>query len=147
MESKRFDELSKAIATMASRRKVLRGIVAGVAAATAGVVSRGVAEAGSRGPGQICRKTGDCLAGLTCDPVGYGRSRCSCPEGQSGCGSTCCTTFCSPDQVCYDDQIDPVCYADCVNEYCYGTNSSSFFINGQYTCEEFCAFFICSNLN
>jgi hypothetical protein len=145
MESKRFDDLSKAIATVASRRKILRGVVAGVAAAAAGAVGLSTAEAGSRGPGQICRKTGDCQPGLTCEPAGYGRSRCSCFAGTSPCGNTCCTTYCSPDLVCYDNQVDAECYAMCVSELCFGTNATTYFINGSGTCEEMCAFIYCSN--
>lgn len=127
---------------MASRRHVLKGIAAGIAAAAAGAVGRDEVLAGNRGPGQICRKTGDCLAGLTCDPAEFGRKRCSCAEG-TACGGVCCNTYCDPEAGCTDEFVDAECYTDCVNEICFGVNSTSYRVNGSYSCAAICAYQYC----
>jgi hypothetical protein len=58
MEDKRFDDLSRTIASMSSRRSVLRGIVGGAVAGVVGAFSIREAEAKKRHP--LPNVTGDC---------------------------------------------------------------------------------------
>lgn len=151
MESKRFDELSKAVASMASRRGVVKGLVAGVAAGVAGVF-RGVgidAAARKRGLNEICRKPGDCAAGLVCTPAGNGRSRCQCAGGAAAlCDGVCCQTLCTAEYGCADGETDVACYQSCVANICYNFNYSTNYtynyqFNSQERCELFCAYDQC----
>ncbi len=143
MENKRFDELAKSVASMASRRRVLRGVLGSAVAGVAGAIGlRGVDAAQvRRGLNQICRKDGDCQEGMTCEFGRTGRGKC-CVAGSNICNNSCCQTFCDPKSGCTDGFVSPSCYHDCLNTYCYSTNFNYTFNNGS-SCEEFCAYNIC----
>lgn len=162
MDDKRFDDLSRAVASMASRRSVLKGLVGGAVASLIGAVGLGDAAAAGRkrGPGVVCRKQSECADGLTCAADGTdGRSRCTCPAGtyacrgqcistgfccsngdckpgDACCGGTCCDTYCSPDKICGDSDIDSGCYHDCVDFVCLNMNHS---FNNSQSCRAYCA--------
>ena len=141
MDNKRFDDIAKSIASLASRRSVVKGMVGG---ALAGVVgSRGVDAAKKRGEGQTCRNSPECAEGLSCLIASDGRRRCgSCGEA-TVCGSICCNTYCSEDLVCADSVTDAVCYQSCLESYCYSSNFNYTF-NHTGNCEEYCAYNVCN---
>lgn len=151
MEGKRFDELSKAIAAMASRRSVVKGLVAGVTAGVGGVLrAAGIdAAARKRGLNEICRKPGDCADGLSCTVAEYGRKRCTCAGGESQvCDGICCQTLCTDAYGCADGETDPACYQECVADLCYGFNQTfnynfNYQFNNQEQCEIYCAYETC----
>lgn len=149
MESKRFDDLSKAVATMASRRRVLRGIAGGVIASVTGLIgSRGADAARKRALGEICRKPGDCDASLTCVPADYGRNRCCQAEG-NWCNGACCQTLCDGDLGCADAVTNVECYHECVDGLCFHLNNGfnytvNYSFNNELQCERFCAFEYCA---
>jgi hypothetical protein len=101
MDEQRFDELTRALAGGTSRRRVLKGLTAGLAAVAAGITGFGDAEAARRcrTVAQICRKRDDCCA-QDCGPAdSTGRRRCGlCPDGGELCGGECC----SGEQFCLD---------------------------------------------
>jgi hypothetical protein len=114
MDSKRFSELTKALASGQSRRGVVKGLAAGFAGGMLGLVGRGDAEAARKktGPGRVCRENANCLDGLLClyDPPSR-RRKCTC--------------------------INPVCYEKCVFTECVDVN---FTINQGPDCEQQCAY-------
>jgi len=143
VDNKRFDDIAKSIASLASRRSVVKGMVGGAIAGVVGL--RESYAAGMRSAGQICRKNEDC-ASKTCGPKDTtGRRRCTCDVG-SPCRGVCCLTYCSEDLVCADSVTDAVCYRSCLESYCYSSNFNYTF-NHTGNCEEFCAFDICSIRN
>jgi hypothetical protein len=149
VEDKRFDDLSRSVAAMSSRRSVLRGIIGGAVASLIGTISlRGSASARNRPSGAVCRKDRDCAEGLACiGPDATGRSRC-CGGSSTACGTTCFKTYCDPDAGCQDGNVHPACYDWCVANYCYGTNQNfnynfNYSFNNQPSCEAFCAYEMC----
>jgi hypothetical protein len=149
MESKRFDDLSKAVANISSRRHVLKGLVAGAVAGVVGVIANRGADAAQtrRAYNEICRKPGDCADGLTCVPSGHGRSRCCLING-TACNDACCDTLCTNEYGCADADTNPTCYHRCVNSLCFhmnnnfnGTLNQSF--NNDLQCELYCAYSVC----
>jgi hypothetical protein len=142
VEGNRFDELTKSVATSASRRRVLRGIVAGAVASIGAAVGVRSADAAlKRKVGEICRKDGDCATGLTCQTASYGRQRC-CFETHSMCGDTCCYTYCDPVVGCLDNTIGTKCWDFCLSTFCYGVNTN-FTFNSAAECEQYCAYNYC----
>jgi hypothetical protein len=142
VEGKRFDDLSRAIAGMSSRRRVLRGLVGGAIAGLAGGIGlRGADAAAVKRPGgAICRKPGDCESNV-CLPDGTGRSRCGCGSNNSYCNGACCQTYCDPQYGCMDNIISPQCYEQCENNICFGMNNYyNYSFNESYPCEAFCAY-------
>jgi hypothetical protein len=107
VDGHRFDDLIKHLATPTSRRSVLRGLFT-AAAASIGLGAQARAAEVKRQPGQICRKPGDCAAGLACTQISTGRSVCTCTGGLTACGGVCvdttsdenhcgaCATMCDP---------------------------------------------------
>ena len=99
MDSQQFDDLTRALATGSSRRKVLKGLFAGVAGA---VGLRRVTPANAatcRNLGEACRNDSSCCSGqgLFCDTVGTtGAQRCECDlsQGFVNCGGQCFSTNC-----------------------------------------------------
>ena len=141
MEGKRFDELSRAVAGMASRRGVLRGIVGGMIAGIAGGARLRSADAAQvkRKAGEICRKPSECESNL-CVADATGRGRCGCAAGSTTCNGGCCQTYCDPQFGCFDDAVDIPCFDQCEQQLCFGSNGTfngSF--NGAGSCQEFCA--------
>jgi hypothetical protein len=141
LEGKRFDDLSRAVAGMASRRGVVRGIVGGAIAGLIGGIGLRDAEAGrvKRAPGDICRKPDDCESNV-CEPDGSGRSRCACTTGSVLCNGACCQTLCDTQMGCLDPFVHISCYESCEANICFGTNN---YFNFNYTntgeCQQLCA--------
>lgn len=104
MDSDRFDRFARAFATGATRRHVLQG-----AAAIAGLAStfHGTSAAAvPRGPGQVCRKSSECMAGTTCEATSTGRSVCTCATGMKACGKSCIpTASCCKNGDCPGNQV------------------------------------------
>jgi hypothetical protein len=152
VEDKRFDDLSRAVAAMSSRRLVLRGIIGGAIASLAGSFGiRGAAAATKRGPGEICRKPGDCDPALDCIPDSTGRSRCGCGAGTTLCNGVCCNTFCYGGVQCMDSSVDPACFDACVSYYTYHLNNTFNYnfnqtasFKTQAEIEQYCAFRACA---
>ncbi|MCC6790842.1 MAG: hypothetical protein IT336_04105, partial [Thermomicrobiales bacterium] len=103
MDGDRFDQLTRQLATGATRRRVLGGFAAGVGAALSAVAAAGAAQI-RRTPGAICRKTGDCVANAVCQSTSTGRSVCTCVTGYKPCGKICIpTSSCCTAADCADD--------------------------------------------
>jgi hypothetical protein len=107
MDSSRFDELTKALATATSRRQALKTIVATTLGGILGLGRLGTALAG-RGPkchrnGLGCDTNSQCCSGYckngekcACAPNGA-----TCTDGSNCCSGTCCQgTCCGSGQVC-----------------------------------------------
>ena len=106
MDGHRFDRMTKALAGGVSRRGVLGGAAAGLAA---GLLGRQSGEAAC-GPDQINRR-GRCLCRTTGRPPGAD-GLCPCARGQTRCGDACvntsrddgncggCDQACAADEVC-----------------------------------------------
>lgn len=141
MEGKRFDDLSRAVAGMSSRRNVLRGIIGGAIASVVGGIGLRGAEAAQvkRGLGDICRKPGDCASNV-CTPDGTGRSRCACATGSALCNGACCQTYCDPQAGCVDPFVNIACFDQCESDICFGMNNYfNYNFNSGRPCEQFCA--------
>jgi hypothetical protein len=81
MEDQRFDKLAKSIAS-GSRRSFLSSVVAAALGTAFGAAGWRAADAAQilRGPGEICRKPGDCANGF-CRPADRtGRRYCGCTQ-------------------------------------------------------------------
>jgi hypothetical protein len=111
MDSKRFNELTKALASGRSRRGVVKGFAAGLVGGVFGLRGRGEAEARTAaGPGRICREHANCADGLYCLLDQQTRRRkCTC--------------------------VVPKCFDICTNE-CFDVN---FTFNFSGDCTEECA--------
>ena len=92
MDGNRFDQFTKSLAGLHSRRSMLRllGHATGVAALAAANLA-GMADAATCRPGgAICRKHGECCSG-NCPPKdSTGRQRCAAVEACFGQGEVCC---------------------------------------------------------
>src|SRR5215217_2679585 len=68
MDSKRFNELTKALASGQSRRGVAKGLAAGLVGGVFGFASRNKADARRKltPPGTICREDADCAEPGSC---------------------------------------------------------------------------------
>jgi hypothetical protein len=101
METQRFDQWTRLIATDASRRTLLRGVVGPFLAMIIAAGSGGVVGAACRKVGQQCEQHGNCCPGARCQ----GR-RCQCPAGRKPCGGRCiprrqcCTNRDCPGKIC-----------------------------------------------
>lgn len=119
MDSKRFNDLTKALASGQSRRGVAKGLAAGFFGGLLGIKGRGSAEAARRrrGPGALCREHANCVDGTRClDDYGTRRKTC---------------TLC----------VDFFCQEECLNS-CYHLNqtvSTNFAFNNGQSCEETCS--------
>jgi hypothetical protein len=92
MDGNRFDALTKSLVSRRSRRAA---IAAGAAALVATVgLSDDARAAKCRALDEICRKDGDCCAGLCGNADGTGRRRCACPAGSQPCNGACCRRSC-----------------------------------------------------
>jgi hypothetical protein len=89
VDSNRFNELVKALASGQSRRGVLRGLAAGFAGSALSLIGHGAnAAANPRGPGRLCRENADCIEGAIC--VFNGRNRvCACADCYNECVAGC----------------------------------------------------------
>lgn len=95
MDGTRFDSVARSLASGVSRRSVLKGAVAALAAAVTARTLPAVAAVTCTPPGNTqtsaCNTDVECCANSVCV---YGR--CRCASGYKGCGSTCIPT----NQVC-----------------------------------------------
>ena len=94
MDGQRFDELTRSLAAVASRRRLLTTITSG-ALATLGTLlanDSGRAEHGCRHAGRACRRDGQCCSG---DCLGNNTCRCArasqCPQPTNPCKKAVCT--------------------------------------------------------
>lgn len=75
MDDREFDDLTRAWARGASRRRILRGLLGvvtgGIGAAVGGDVAAACIE-----PGRPCRGTDVCCRGFVCAPLAHGPNRC-----------------------------------------------------------------------
>ena len=99
MDGLRIDDVSRALARGASRRAVIKGLVAGIAAAV-GVRSlppeaAAAATCTSPGPLNYCNSDADCCGASLCRG-----GVCTCPAGQKICQGGCIasTATCGPTQ-------------------------------------------------
>ncbi len=112
MDSKRFSEITKALASGQSRRGVVKGLAAGLAGGILSLRDRGQTEARTKsGPGRICREDANCAEGTFCLYDNQSRRRkCTC--------------------------YSPVCL-----EYCtYECTDINFSFNSSENCEEQCRY-------
>lgn len=96
MEGQRFDELTRQMAQQTTRRRTLKGLAAGVVAATFTVFGKRSSEASvCRDNGAVCRENANCCSGICGDRNYYGRRTCHCSfqngedDGES-CNGKCC---------------------------------------------------------
>jgi len=95
MESSKFDQFTKAIATATSRRQALKTIGATVVGGILGLGGVGTALAKCKGIGDKCSQSKECCLGF-CDPNTF---TCSCPLGTVLCNGSCVSTSCSGGQT------------------------------------------------
>jgi hypothetical protein len=126
MDDRRFDHLSRALASSRSRRQVLKSLLGFGAATVAGGLGSGSANA--------ARRPTPTPKPATCPGLQVSSgSGCVCPEGRSVCGPDCCDTpaaccdnACCPDgTVCIGEEL--CCPAEamcggvcCLNGRCFG---------------------------
>ena len=96
MESSRFDQLTKALATATSRRQALKAIGATMGGIL-GLSGTGIAFAKCKGIGVKCSQSKECCLGF-CDPNTF---TCTCPLGTVLCNGSCVSTIC-PDGQTFD---------------------------------------------
>jgi len=97
MDSSKFDQLTKAIATATSRRQALKAIGASVVGGILGLGGVGTALAMCKGIGVKCSQSKECCVGY-CDPSTF---TCTCPIGTVLCGDHCVSNVC-PDGQTFD---------------------------------------------
>lgn len=103
MDGTRFDRIARQFAASTSRRSLLTAALGGAAGVAGALLQHRAEAAVLRGPGEICRKNGDCASNF-CGPADRtGRRRCACSEGQVACDGACVdpeTAFASDDDNC-----------------------------------------------
>ena len=126
MDGKRFNELTKALASGQSRRGVVRGLAGGLVASALGLVGRDkeVSARAKTGPGHICREHANCVEGIFClkDPVTR-RRKCTCVDQK-------CFFFCS--QACnqvnfvfnFAETCTDECAYECADPNCFAFNQT-----------------------
>jgi hypothetical protein len=90
MDGRRFDELVRTFAAHASRRSVLKGLLASAAGAL-GAHSGSARAQACRPAGRLCSVNSQCCSGL-CDTTNADpaqRHRCACPPGTENCRGAC----------------------------------------------------------
>ena len=105
MDGQRFDKLTKALVSGASRRRVLAGLIGAAAGAVGLRKSRGVEAQGCGDFNDACFSGGDCCSGVCNIPAGRRRGKCTCDDLCVG-GTVCCGEgqSCSNDR-CVDDSV------------------------------------------
>jgi len=121
MDSTRFDEFTKALATRTSRRQALKTLAATTVGGIFGLSWVGHADARlCRDLGQNCSSNAECCSSY-CPNTTY---QCACAPGLTGCNGTCTNTNTDSNNcgkcgnVCTSGQI-------CVNGTCTNTNTDS----------------------
>src|SRR3712207_850981 len=105
MDGQRFDDIARALTSAASRRRVLRALVAGVFGGAGIVLGGKPAEAaicrnGTRSYGSFCTDSGQCRTGY-CFKPGNGNNRCLCRNvREAPCGGEC-RGCCGEGQACF----------------------------------------------
>ena len=111
MDGRSFDQFTKSVASAATRRGVIGGLVGAAATGLAGLLrlNRAVAQDTCRQLGDDCSDAGpsdtQCCANLTCLRTIHGVGKCvetvsastQCPAGYDDCGPATC---CKPNAVC-----------------------------------------------
>lgn len=144
MDGPRFDDITKRLSAGASRRRVVKGLAGGIAAAGLAAVTRGTAGAGpspcaafcADQPGargaqcrQACRACGGDLARVCQDPTSHqftccgGDTTCLPVNGErGGSGGVCCATpllhNCTTDQGECGCTESTVCPGTCAGTCC-----------------------------
>ncbi len=143
MDTHRFDELTKAVATATSRRQALKTIAATALGSILGLGGIGTAFAKCKPNGIGCNINSQCCSGGccrgTCTDLSSNLSNCGscghacrsdqvcsggmcvCPSGSQECNGTCCNTS---DHLCSNGTCQP-CVSQC-DETCSDT--------GPYCC-------------
>jgi len=105
MDGQRFDELTRALVSGTSRRRVLGGIVGAALGAVGLRKTRGVDAQGCGEFNDACFNNGECCSGECFIPQGRRRGKCTCEELCVG-GTVCCPEgqSCSNDE-CVDDFV------------------------------------------
>lgn len=113
MDQQRFDDLSRALATGTSRRRVLRGLTGSVLGGVLGLLGLEEAAAACRLIGQRCNANKPCCRGAVCTAKGV--CRCAKTRGFLPCNgdaTTCvntntseehcgaCNNPCGPNEIC-----------------------------------------------
>ena len=94
MDSRRFDDLAKALATGTSRRGMLKGLAGALAGGTLAFAGGRRANA-ARGYGRFCTSGAQCATGY-CKVYPNGNGRCFCPPGTMLCNGQCIVDTCPP---------------------------------------------------
>lgn len=141
MDEERFDRFTKALATGRSRRSVLRGLGAGIAAGLAGLgasevsANHGGVHKGGPKPGRCGEAGQPCKFGTHCCSGTCLNGYCACPEGQELVDGACVATDPCADVTCVDDGNECTT-STCVDGQCetqiLDGNSCS---NGAGTCD------------
>jgi hypothetical protein len=116
MDNKRFNELTKALASGQSRRGVAKGLAAGLVGGLIGFARGGKASARRTltPPGSICRENSDCAEPGQClYDQRTRRYRCGC--------------------------IDPFCLQGCLNQCVDFNQTFNQGVNQTEDCQEFCS--------
>jgi len=91
VDGSRFDQLTRALAATAPRRRVATGLAAVVLGILGGSWRREVAAA-CKPLFRACAAAADCCSGFCAN------GRCACAPGNEPCGSNTCAPVCPPDQ-------------------------------------------------
>lgn len=114
MDSVRFDVLTRALAAEASRRRVLKGLVAGIMGGAVALTTAKQTLAGvpvCAGPGEACSGSVEaagepvpvCCDGLLCCEGDPGVCAECCEDTDCGDGEICCAAACQAIECCIDD--------------------------------------------
>ncbi len=106
MDASQFDDLTKALATGTSRRRVLTGLLGGAGAGALSLLGlRSAGASHGRPAGATCLGNEHCASDL-CDPQ---TRRCVCPGGTTACGGQCVSTTCPTGQTLSNSSCQCVC--------------------------------------
>jgi len=133
MDSNRFDDITKALATGTSRRKMVKGLLAG-AAGIVGLRRVATLEAAPtcRALGEACQSDASCCPNshLVCQQVAAtGAHRCEC---DTAAGFHACEGVCILGPCCTGGTV--ACGGDCVTGECTGANEEFSFATCTCVC-------------
>jgi len=91
VDNRQFDQWTRKLSALGSRRAVTKTLAAGILGALVGHIGGESAAAKCVKPGKRCDKRNPkqskCCGGATCRG-----KKCRCPTGRVACGARCCTT-------------------------------------------------------